>query len=94
MSEARRAGCISTAVLVRSIGHLPQLDLDGRGDDLRSAGDRALARSGCRLLVPAVDPFPGVRIVRADVEAPGGDVDLLLAYTGPARLRVLPGPAA
>jgi tetratricopeptide (TPR) repeat protein len=90
-SEARRAGCITDARLAGVLGRLPRLDLDAPEAALRP-DDRPLTVSGCRLLVPAVEGHPGVRLVRASMELPAGSYDVVLAFAGGALVRVDGGP--
>ena len=94
-AEARRAGCLggddAAVMLTGILGRLPYLDLEADEAARRGGGEpaRRLERAGCRLIIPAVDGLSGVRVLRAEVAvARGGAHDLVIAFPGPALVRV------
>jgi tetratricopeptide (TPR) repeat protein len=90
-AEARRAGCLTDVTLAGTLGRLPHLDLEAPARELRADG-RRLSWSGCRLLVPAVEGHPGVRVLRAALTSAAAHYDLALSFAGPALVRVDGGP--
>jgi tetratricopeptide (TPR) repeat protein len=85
------AGCVSGATLVGRSGRLPFLDLDAEGY-LPEPEPRSLLRAGCQLQLNLPDALPGVKVLQANVELPGGRYAVVLDFAGPARLRVDGGP--
>jgi cellulose synthase operon protein C len=84
-ADARRAGCLTELSLLGLAGRLPHLDLAG---ELVRPTPRRLPASGCRVLLPALEGRPGVRVLRGEVDVTGGVYDLTLSFAGPALLRV------
>jgi tetratricopeptide (TPR) repeat protein len=89
--EAGRSGCLTEVTLAGVLGRLPHLDLEAPETALKPDGRKLLA-TGCRLLVPAIEGHPGVRLLRASVEVPAGAYDVALSYGGPALVRIDGGP--
>ena len=85
------AGCVPGATLVGRSGRLPFLDLDAEGY-LPKPEPRFLLRAGCQLQLNLPDALPGVKVLQANVELPGGRYAVVLDFAGPARLRVDGGP--
>ncbi len=90
-AQVTRAHCVSAAALVGRAGRLPRLDLDAL-PPVEGAPALPLSTVGCKLLVPARDGLPGVRVLRADVETGAGEHAFVIAYPGGAALRVDGGP--
>ena len=82
--ETARRGCARTVFDAGTLGPLPHLDLDGAAAAPPAAAWRPLVVSGCRLAVPARDGRPGAERLRAAVDVPAGEYDLLLDYDGAA----------
>jgi predicted Zn-dependent protease len=82
--ETVRRGCAREVVDAGALGPLPHLDLDAATAPPPASAWRLLVASGCRLTVPARDGRPAAERLRAAVEAPRGDYDLVLEYDGDA----------
>jgi tetratricopeptide (TPR) repeat protein len=90
---ARARGCARELVDVGSAGGLPYGDLDAPFAAPRAAEWRPVLASGCRLSVRARDGQATAEVLRAAVDVPGGDYELVFDYDGEARLALDGGPA-
>ena len=86
-----RAGCAQSIAFVGSGGRLPSLDLDGETFIPRDK-PQALFPSGCQFQLNAPDSEIGIKVLRAVVELTGGGDDVVLDFSGAARMRVDQGP--
>ncbi|HEY4392456.1 MAG TPA: tetratricopeptide repeat protein [Polyangia bacterium] len=86
---ARADGCASVAFDAGTLGPFAHVDLDRPAPALPPAQWRPLLASGCHLVVPlAADGRGGARLVRAALEVPAGDYDVVLELGDEARLRL------
>lgn len=88
--QARRHGCSIELRLTGQAGRLSYLDLASEPVKVVQPA-RVLQRVGCRFSTPALDPLPGVRVLRARLDMRGPHW-IVLDAGGPALLRVDGGP--
>jgi tetratricopeptide (TPR) repeat protein len=85
------AGCVKRIGFVGTGGRLPYIDL---ASDAFVPGKklRNLVPAGCQFQLNAPDNQSGIKVLRSDVALAGGRYDLVLDFSGPARMRVDSGP--
>ncbi|HEX3903307.1 MAG TPA: tetratricopeptide repeat protein [Polyangia bacterium] len=97
LAQAARAdGCAELAFEVGSLGPFAHLDLDRAAPIVpRAPGEwRPLTASGCHLDVPlSADGRQDARLLRAAIEVPAGDYDVVVEYSDEARLVIDGGTA-
>jgi tetratricopeptide (TPR) repeat protein len=86
-----RAGCAPAMTLVGSGGRLPSLDLDAE-TLIPADKPQSLLAAGCQFQLNAADSRNGVKVLHATLDLLGGQYDIVLDYSGSARLRVDKGP--
>ena len=86
-----RTGCAQSIAFVGAGGRLPSLDLDSETFIPRD-NPQPLLPSGCQFQLNAPDSEMGIKVLRAEVELGGGPYDIVLDYSGAARIRVDKGP--
>ena len=88
---AREDGCARQAFEVGSLGPFAHLDLDRAASaTARAPGAwRALTASGCHLDIPlSPDGRPDARLLRAAIEVPAGDYQIVVEFSDEARLEI------
>jgi cellulose synthase operon protein C len=88
---ARQDGCAQVAFEVGSLGPFAHLDLDRAAPAHARAPEtwRALTASGCHLDIPlSADGRPDARLVRAAIEVPAGDYQIVIEFSDEARLEI------
>jgi cellulose synthase operon protein C len=86
---ARADGCATTVFEAGTLGPFAHVDLDRPAPALAVNEWRPLVASGCHLVVPlAADGRGDARLLRAAIEVPAGDYDVVLELPDEARLEI------
>ena len=85
------AGCAKDMSYVGTGGRLPMLDLSAE-TFVAAKHPRPLLATGCQFQLNTEDGRLGIKVVRSELELSSGRHDIVLDFSGPARLRVDNGP--
>jgi tetratricopeptide (TPR) repeat protein len=88
---ARRSSCAREIFEIGAAGGLPHLDLEAVMPPSAIAPPqrwRPLLTPGCRISVPSFNGRSGVQVLRSAIAVPTGGYDIVIDFSGEARLRV------
>jgi cellulose synthase operon protein C len=84
---AAAAGCVRSLTMVGRGGRLPFLDI-ANDPFVADAASTPLVAGGCQFQLNAADGRAGVRVLQTEVDLPSGRHEIVLDFSGPARVRV------